>query len=135
MSAPLMVLVRDKDNRPVKDAPVLFSVRSGGGFLQDASTSPAKEVMTLSVLTDAEGIARAPFVPGQSVFSNPIAYTRDGDTYANTAGQNLMNAQLDSGSGAVLVSPIAILGFAAATRQACCPSAMAFTVTFWQVRG
>lgn len=113
-ASPLMVLVRDAANLPVSWAPVVFSVRSGGGLLLDTAVIPHVWGATVTVLSGPDGIARARFKPGTSTSIDPISYTRDGDSYANIVGQNLIDAQLGSGTAASLRSPLAVLGFAAA---------------------
>jgi transglutaminase-like putative cysteine protease len=108
----LMVLVRDQEGVPVEGAPVSFSVVKGEGSLLDAALQPVAEVSVLTVTSGADGIARARFIPGQRTLNNPLVIARPGDSEANIVGENLVTAQLDSGSLASLATPIAILGFA-----------------------
>ena len=90
----------------VVGAPVSFSVKKGGGWLVDDSVDPAQLVPQLTVQSNYSGIARARFMPGESVYDNPIVVTRPGDQHASIVGENIVDAQLASGSLASLESPI-----------------------------
>ncbi|TLM69003.1 MAG: alpha/beta hydrolase [Deltaproteobacteria bacterium] len=110
----LMVRVRDLAGTPVAGAPVVFKVRLGGGWLIDDRSQPQEmmQVQELSVVSGRDGIARARFVPGRSTFSNPVAFAREGDRYANIVGENVVDVQLAAGSLARLATPIVSFGFA-----------------------
>jgi len=112
LTAPLMVRVADEKGRPVAGAPVLFTVNKGGGQLLDDRAEPAATVSALTLTTGDDGIARARFIPGESVFNHPIVISRPGDTEANIAGENLISVQLATGSFATLDDPVIVLGFA-----------------------
>ncbi|MCM2264957.1 MAG: alpha/beta hydrolase [Desulfuromonadales bacterium] len=112
LAGALMVLVRDDRGSVVTDAPVIFKVRSGGGWLVDDLLQPGVPLQELTAVTGRDGIARAHFVPGQLTSANPVVYVREGDRHANLVGENLIDAQLASGSLAKLTTPVAILGFA-----------------------
>jgi RHS repeat-associated protein len=118
MKTPVMVLVRDVNNIPVQGASVRVTVRAGGGNFVDGSVTPEVQVQTITVKTGSDGIARARFVPGTSTSVNPINYLRDGDTYANIVGENLVDAALQDGSMAALATPMTVLGFAGEPDQA-----------------
>ncbi len=112
LSAPLMVRVKDALGVPVAGAPVAFTVNKGVGTLIDDSVEPGLMVQSLTVTSDYDGIARAGFVPGKSVYSHPIVLTRPDDEQANIVGENLITAQLAAGSLVALDDPIIVLGFA-----------------------
>lgn len=112
LTAPLMVRVADENGRPVAGAPVLFTVNKGGGQLLDDRVEPATRVFSLTLETGDDGIARVRFIPGESVFNHPIVVSRPGDEEANIAGENLISAQLATGSLAGLDDPVIVLGFA-----------------------
>jgi transglutaminase-like putative cysteine protease len=112
LTAPLMVRVEDPSGVPVAGAPVLFTVNKGAGQLIDDSTEPSSTVQSITVTSADDGIARVRFIPGESVFNHPIVVARPGDDEANIAGENLVAAQLGSGSLAALGDPIIVLGFA-----------------------
>ncbi|PLX91124.1 MAG: hypothetical protein C0614_00065, partial [Desulfuromonas sp.] len=109
--SPLVVQVLDESGVPVIGAPVDFRVIIGGGALLDDSGDTPVETIQLVAKTDRNGLAHARFVPGRSTMNNPVAYVREGDEHANIAGQNLIAAQLVTGSLASLDQPMAILGF------------------------
>ncbi|MHB8709524.1 MAG: hypothetical protein ACYC9I_11665, partial [Desulfuromonadales bacterium] len=108
----LMALVRDAQGRAVAGAPVLFSVRTGGGWLVDDLLQPGVQLQELTAVSGRDGVARARFVPGVHTSANPVVYVRAGDRHANLVGENLIDAQLASGTLAKLTAPIAIFGFA-----------------------
>lgn len=112
LAGALMVLVRDARGSAVADAPVTFKVRAGGGWLVDDPLQPGVQLQELTAVTGRDGMALAHFVPGQLTSANPVVYVREGDRHANLVGENLIDAQLASGSLAKLTTPIAILGFA-----------------------
>lgn len=112
LSGSLMVLVRDMSGIPVAGAPVLFRVRSGGGWLLDDTLHPGENLSELNAVSGRDGIARVRFSPGTSTFVNAVVYAREGDRHANIVGENLIDAQLTGGSMAQLASPIVIFGFA-----------------------
>ncbi|NJC86977.1 MAG: alpha/beta hydrolase [Desulfuromonas sp.] len=108
----LMVLVRDEQGAAVTGAPVVFTVRAGGGWLVDDLLQPGVPLQELTAVTGRDGIARAHFVPGKLTSANPVVYVRAGDRHANHVVENLIDAQLASGSLARLTTPVAVLGFA-----------------------
>ena len=108
----LAALVRDARGVAVAGAPVIFTVRSGGGWLVDDLLHPGERLRELTAVSGRDGMARARFVPGELTSDNPVVYVRAGDRHANLAGENLIDAELGSGSLARLAVPIAIFGFA-----------------------
>jgi len=112
LPGPVMAMVRDAAGVPVSGALVTFTVRSGGGWFIDDRQQPASRVVTLTVISGRDGLARVRFVPGEQTAANPVVFVRSGDRQANLAGENLIDARLLSGSLASLSAPIAVFGFA-----------------------
>jgi YD repeat-containing protein len=104
----LGVQVRDKDGRPVKEAPVEFSVTTGGGKLID---SEGAEVDSLVVLTNEQGIALVGFKLGKSTSESPVYTLRNpDDKYATQALQNYVDALGIGAAGPLVpVSPFQAL--------------------------
>jgi len=96
LMTPLQVLVRDESGVPVQGAPVLFAVTSGGGILSDPSQELPQTGESLTVFTDASGIASAYLTLGQQTGLNPVSYAPQGATYPYIAGENAVSATLVS---------------------------------------
>ncbi len=119
LAGTLMVQVRDESGVPVVGATVTFAISKGGGTLIDDTGGvtgdtgePVLLTQSLMIISGYDGIARARFIPGASVYNNPIIINRPGDEQANLVGENLIAAQLAVGSLAALDDPIIVLGFA-----------------------
>lgn len=108
--APLEVLVRDFEGRPVKGASVTFTSVEGGGHLLTAEN---QEVDSLTVRTDSQGVAAAPFKLGAHTADNPIYVKRQpGDENTTQALQHLVDVTADSLFGPLVPdSPFSALGF------------------------
>lgn len=92
---PLAVLVVDANNSLVRGARVTFStVAGGGGFDTALSTS------SITVLSNATGIARVPFYLGKNTGENPVYSKLDPiDPEVTQIGLNLVTASVEIANG------------------------------------
>lgn len=88
----LAVLVLDKNDRPVRNAKVTFSVLTGGGTIK-----------VPSVQSLANGIAAVDVVLGTSTFANSVYvnFTDNGAEEVTQAGLNHFTASLETGAGTI----------------------------------
>lgn len=91
LSPGLQVKVLDKQWKPVKGAPVLFSVKAGGATLGD------KYEASITALTDRNGLASVVLNLGQKTAANPIYSFATGNTYSDQHGANIIDATLANG--------------------------------------
>ncbi len=89
LAAPLQVLVRDAEGKPVSGAQVEFFIRAGGGRFENGAT-------VLTAATDPIGVARAGFVCGTSTSVNPAFWWEKDKAYPQQAGENIISARLSS---------------------------------------
>ncbi|MEA5114445.1 MAG: transglutaminase domain-containing protein, partial [Geobacteraceae bacterium] len=101
LTTPLQVMVKDINGKPVANVPITFTVRAGGGFFSDWSTSSQAK-------TDGSGIASADFRLGRQTGDNPVYFTEKGDTYVRQYGGNIVDASLASGTS--ITSPFTLYG-------------------------
>ena len=79
----IQVRVTDKDDRPVPDIPVVFLLGgSGGGTLGSGAAAGS----TVSVTTNAQGIATTSFTAGPTPTSASVTATVPGTTATTTVG-------------------------------------------------
>jgi len=103
LSKPFQVLVSDSEEKPVKGAEVIFTVKAGGGkFIYDMTT--------IVISTNSSGIANVYFTLGEETSSNPTMWWGEGDINAQQVGQNIIDARLVSGSGASVSRPFIAFG-------------------------
>ncbi len=93
----LSVLVRDADGRPVKDAPVTFSVWSGGGALLD---DQGAEAASFTTTTNALGMASVRLRSGTHTADDPVyLQRRPEDTWPTRALVNTVEVEAGSHLG------------------------------------
>ncbi|MFN7999989.1 MAG: hypothetical protein U0X75_03115 [Acidobacteriota bacterium] len=80
------VRVTDEDDRPVPNAPVIFTLSSTGGKSVGTVSTGALAADSAKAFTDANGIARVTFVAGAEVAVGAITATVEGTT-ASWVGQ------------------------------------------------
>jgi len=107
----LRVLVLDKDKKPVQGAQVIFTIKAGEGKLRTV-TKPGEQPQeggTLTVQTDHGGVARIQLILGEKTSANPTMWWKEGYTYSQQVGENIVNASLASGTA--LAVPFTAYGF------------------------
>jgi len=87
---PLEAVVLDMYNRPVGNVDVTFSVKEGGGHFPDNQQE-------YTVRSNFSGYVSVPYYVGESTADNATLLTRDGETYPQQVGENLIDAVLDTG--------------------------------------
>ena len=95
VSSPLVVSVTDSSGNPLHNAPVVFSVASGGGQLQGSSSGTASS--SLTVCTDGSGQATA-FFQLPDINNAECQITCTGGT-GNHVAQVTFTENSDDGSG------------------------------------
>jgi len=100
---PLQVIVLDVQNQPVADAEVTFQVLAGGGHFQNDASS-------ITVKSNISGIANVPFFPGEKTGDNPTLIYKEGYTYNQQVGENIISAEI-SQNGIPLRSPFTAYGY------------------------
>ena len=103
----LQVMVRDSRLRPVEGAPVTFTVTSGGGNFGVGPDN--KPLVTRIVSTEDNGIATIDFTLGVSTSASPSFVKKEGDTYNQQIGINLVDASL--ANDVMIRSPFTVYGF------------------------
>ncbi len=81
---PLEVTVTDSESNPVSGAETVFRVREGGGVFPG-------ELVSVTAVTDAQGRASVPYIPGKWTFANPVGWLEPGKNMQN-AGLNVVDA-------------------------------------------
>ena len=88
---PLQVKVTDSVGRQVKGASVIFAIKAGGGNFSDNSN-------VFRAKTDYKGLAKAPLILGKKTSDNPVYWFKEGNTYSDQYGENIVDAKLDNGT-------------------------------------
>lgn len=84
----IQIQVTDENDRPVPDVPVLFALGSGGG----GSFGGATAATTLTVTTNAQGIATTTFTAGANPASTSITASVPGSNASLTTSVNISAA-------------------------------------------
>jgi hypothetical protein len=79
----IQVQVTDENDRPIPDLPILFLLGGGGGGSLGAGTAAAT---SLTISTNAQGIATTSFTAGQTASSTSITASVPGTTASTTIG-------------------------------------------------
>ncbi len=117
LPTPLQVKVMDMAWKPVKGVSVTFTVKAGGGSLS-GKTAGGQQVtgQTITVPTDAQGIASASITLGQKTSDNPGYFKKtEADKYAYQMGENIVDASLSSGT--TITTPFTAYGLPDAASQ------------------
>lgn len=75
----IQVRVTDENDKPVPDIPIIFALSSGGGNFAGSFSGGRTSV---TVRTDAQGVARTDFTADSSAVSNGITATVEGTRYS-----------------------------------------------------
>jgi len=84
-------MVRDKNEKPVLLAKVIFTIRAGGGKFSNGG-------QTYTAYTWPSGIAEATLILGEKTEINPIYCSEEGQPYSQQVGQNLVDVSLANGT-------------------------------------
>ncbi len=97
---PLVVLVTDAQGRPVKGAEVTFRLLRGQGCFQACAAEGEVNPDTLTVATNARGIASVTWILGTRTTHHPIYLQRyPEDRYPTVATLNLIEATVTNAQG------------------------------------
>jgi RHS repeat-associated protein len=108
LEQPLTVRITDKEGQPVTNSEIVFKVKAGMGSFVDASVSSGAS--TITVKSDAAGLARVKFKLGMRTKENPaFMLINSGDKYSTQVGENLIEASIKA-SGVSTPRPFTAYG-------------------------
>jgi hypothetical protein len=105
----IQMQVTDENGRPMPDVPVVFALGGGGGSLSSGAAAGS----TVTVTTNAQGIATASFTAGPTTGSASVTATVAGTSVSATVGVTTAAAGVLAGTTGIIAGVAAAAGAAA----------------------